>query len=419
MLSTDTTGMSVQERILSLLDERKPGFSLPQEFYTDPDILTFDFEAVYMRSWLLFGFEVEMPEPGSYRAMTILRTPLIVIRGQDGVLRGFFNSCRHRGAQIMPDGCGKSRRLLCPYHQWMYDDTGALRAAGKMPADFDRSQYGLRPIHVRTIAGTVYICMAENPPEFQSFHDALAPLLAPHRLQEAKVAADLTLIEKGNWKLVMENGRECYHCAARHPELSVTFPIDARAHFEADGEDHTTRFERRMQAAGIPVGPVDGGWWQAVRFPLTPGHVSMTIDGKPCVSKPMVEAEGGDVGSLRWASEPHSFAHALGDFTFMFSALPIGPEETLVVAKWLVHKDAEEGIDYTREGLIELWNATNLQDRDLVENNQRGVNSTGYLPGPYCERSEALALRFTDWYCRTISDYLQPEPRQRLQIVGG
>ena len=159
-----------------------------------------------------------------------------------------------------------------------------------------------------------------------------------------------------------------------------------------------------MAEQGLPCGPEQGSWWQAGRFSLNPGTQSLTLDGKPCVSRPIVG--NGDVGSLRWALEPHSFAHALGDYVFMFSAMPTGPEETVVTAKWLVSEDAVEGEDYTVEGLTELWDRTNLQDRELAENNQRGVNSRGFVPGPYSEQAESLVLRFVDWYCATARTYL-------------
>ena len=98
---------------------------------------------------------------------------------------------------------------------------------------------------------------------------------------------------------------------------------------------------------------------------------------------------------------------AAGDFLFMFSAMPVAPDETVVTAKWLVHRDAVEGVDYDLERLTELWNVTNLQDRDLVENNQRGVNSLGYRPGPYSPEAELLTQRFTDWYVATAKAYLE------------
>lgn len=409
-----------RETIAELLATRRPGHTLPQAFYTDRDIFDFDLREIYGRSWLMIGFEAEIPDPGSYMALTIGRSPIVVLRGQDGVLRGFFNTCRHRGAQILPDGCGTTARLACPYHQWLYDETGQLRGAGRMPRDFDKSAHGLIPIHVRTVAGTVYVCMAEAAPDFTEFHDRLAPMLAPHDLLNAKVAAQYTLIERGNWKLVMENARECYHCAARHPQLATSFPVDARGNFESAGQVDLVKFTARLEALGLPCAPVEGTWWQASRFALRRGNASMSVDGAPCVKKPMCTVNGGDIGSMRWALEPNSFAHALGDFAFAFTAIPLAPEETLVTAKWLVHKDAQEGTDYIKADLMRVWDETNLQDRELVENNQRGVNSIGYIPGPFSTSSESLARRFTDWYADRVHELTLPPAQQarRPQLVS-
>ena len=396
-------------RVETLLNQRRPGHTLPQAFYTDPDIYRFDMDAIFGRSWIMIGFEVEIPQPGSYIATTIGESPVVILRDRSGTVRGFHNACRHRGAQICEAGTGRRVRLVCPYHQWTYELDGRLISARRMADDFDRGEHGLVPIHVETVAGTIYACLAEAPPNFEPFRAGLTPLLAPHDLANAKIAHESTLVERGNWKLVMENGRECYHCDAKHPELSFTFPTGASGNFDYNGDPRLVAFNERMARLGLPVGPAEGAWYQAMRFPLNENCVSMTEDGRGCVSKLMCETGGGDIGSLRWALEPHSFAHAVGDFVFMFSAMPTGPLETNVTSKWLVHKDAQEGVDYELDALIGLWNTTNLQDRDLVENNQRGVNGRGYRPGPYSEDAEELVRRFVDWYCDRARDYVNEE----------
>ena len=172
-----------------------------------------------------------------------------------------------------------------------------------------------------------------------------------------------------------------------------------RAHFEGDDDGRVARFEARMEAAGLPVGPTLGDWWQAIRFPLNDGVVSMTMDGKHAVRRLMAEQEAGDIGSVRFAAEPNSFCHAVADHVFVFTAEPVGPQETLVTTRWYVHGQAVEGVDYHLENLVALWLTTNRQDIELIENNQRGVNSVGYVPGPYSEEAEGLVSRFTDWYC--------------------
>ena len=414
-------------KIRSLLDARQPRHSLPQDFYVDPDVFEFDLAMIYGQNWMLVGFEVELPEPGSYLALPIGRSPVVILRGEDGELRGFYNTCRHRGAEICEAGRGQRSWLICPYHQWSYGLDGRLANAPRMQADFDHAQHNLRPIHVETIEGSIYVCLAEQPPAFEAFRDHVGPLLAPHNLLNAKLAFESTLVERANWKLVMENARECYHCSVRHPELSLTFPVRGRRPVQFADVQRFGRFRTRMAEVGLPVGPVEGDWWQAMRFPLNDGAVTLSMDGKPACTRLMCETASGDIGSMRWSLEPHCFAHATSDVVFLFSAMPTGPQETVVTSKWLVHKDAVEGVDYDLEGLTELWTKTNLQDRDLCENNQRGVNSLGYVPGPYSEEAEALVIRFVDWYCGEVDRYLDQHARiggvasapSRLAAVAG
>ncbi len=388
-------------RILDLLSARKPGHSLPQALYADPAVHEFDLSAIFGRSWLMIGFEVELAKPGSYIALTIGRSPIIVIRTREGDIRGFHNVCRHRGAQLCGDGHGRSAKLVCPYHQWTYDLDGKLLYADRMADGFDMSTHGLTPIRVELLAGCIYVSLADDAPDFAPFRAVAEPQLLKHNFKDAKVAFSSTLVEKANWKLVMENARECYHCAACHPELGLAFPTGMSKHFDFGEDQHAVNFEERMARVGLDTTPREGDWWQVARFMLNPGVESMSLDGKPCVNKRMIEVNEREIGSLRWAIEPHNFAHALPEYAFMFSAFPTGPQETVVLSKWLVHKDAVEGVDYTLDGLTETWTRTNLQDRDLAENNQRGVNSLGYRPGPYSEDAEGLVLRFVDWYGAT------------------
>jgi len=394
-------------RVRELLHARRPGHALPQALYNDSDVFTFDIQAIFWREWVLVGLDVELPQPGAALALTVGTSPIVILRDRDGKIRGFHNSCRHRGAMVCPPGRSQRQMLVCPYHQWTYDLTGRLLKARRMQEDFDPAAHPLKAIHVRNVAGCLYVCLADTPPDFETFAAGLAPLLAPHDLPNAKLAHEQVFVEKGNWKLVMENARECYHCTARHPDLALTFPAEVRAHFESDEEGYTDRFNARMEQAGLPIGPTMGDWWQAIRFPLNEGVVSMTMDGKHAVRRLMVDREGGDIGSVRWASEPNAFCHAVADHVFMFMAEPSGPQETLVTTKWFVHKDAVEGVDYHKENLVSLWLTTNLQDIELVENNQRGVNSAGYSPGPYCEEAESLVIRFVDWYEQQAKRALQ------------
>lgn len=386
-------------KVSALLDQRKPGHTLPQAFYRDPAFYEFDLEAIFGRTWLFAGLDLDIPKPSGYVTLSIGKTSVVLVRSADGQIRGFFNSCRHRGAEICTQARGKVSRLSCPYHQWTYGLDGTLLAAAGMPEGFDRSGHGLKPIHLEMVAGTIFICLAATPPDFAPIRRSLEPLLAPHELAGGKIAFETTIVEKGNWKLVMENARECYHCAARHPELMKTFPHLRREPPETRNDAAALAFREHCLAQGLEIGPFKVEGFEANRFALRDGARSFTLDGQPAVAKLMGRVGDGNVGSLRFALDPNSFAHATGDYAFLFFALPRGPEETLVHMKWVVNKDAVEGVDYDLDRLTKVWSQTNDQDVWLVENNQRGVNSLGFEPGPYSTVSERTVMEFTEWYC--------------------
>ena len=385
---------------------RRAGHALPQGLYTDQRAFEFDMAAIYGQSWLMAGFECELPTPGSYLSMMIGKWPVLITRDRHGEIRAFHNSCRHRGSILCQPGHGAAARLVCPYHRWTYDLNGSLLAAGRMPDGFEKSEHGLKPIAIECVAGAIFVCLAETPPPIADFAEKFAAYAAPHNFKDAKLAASAVLVDYANWKLVMENARECYHCATGHPELSTTFPVGMSKHFEAGEDARNAAFVARMDRLGLAQTPVEGDWWQLARFALNEGCVSISGDGQHLSKRLMCDLDGGDLGSMRWAIDPHVFAHAAADHTFMFSAMPVGPCETHVFSKWLVHKDAVEGVDYHLDQLTDLWTRTNNQDKWLAENNQRGVNSPGYTPGPYSQDAEMLAQRFTDWYCNTADAYV-------------
>ncbi|MBS0254891.1 MAG: aromatic ring-hydroxylating dioxygenase subunit alpha [Proteobacteria bacterium] len=395
------------DQIRSLLDQRRPGHSLPQALYVEPAVLAFDVAAIYGQSWLMACLECELPTPGSTYALTIGDYPVLLTRDRAGEIHAFHNSCRHRGSILCQPGHGTAPRLICPYHRWTYDLDGGLLAAGRMPEGFEKAAHGLKPVALRRVAGAVFICLADNPPEFDSFGDQFAAYAGPLDFGNLRLAATDTLVEEANWKLVMENARECYHCPTGHPELAASFPVHFSRHFDTARNPAAPAFEAEMEAAGLPHRSVEGSWWQLARFALNPGCSSISIDGQPVCARPLTTVNGGNVGSLRWAVDPHLFAHATGDHVFVFSCMPVGPRETHVFSRWYVHKDAVEGVDYQVDRLKELWLKTNAQDKELAENNHRGVLSPGYTPGPYSPEAEALVARFTDWYCDRARTYVE------------
>ncbi|HSU07505.1 MAG TPA: aromatic ring-hydroxylating dioxygenase subunit alpha [Acetobacteraceae bacterium] len=405
--------MTTGSEMLKLLQSRPKQFTLPQPFYTDAGVFELDLKGIYERRWIFAALEGELREPGEYTVLTIARSSVVVLRDNEGQIGAFFNTCRHRGSTICPPGRGKARSLACPYHQWTYNLKGKLTYAGGMHGDFDPSGIALKPVAVETFGGMVFVCLADDPPNFAEFSSTLGPYLVPHDLAKAKLAWQEDIVINANWKLVVENSRECYHCPARHPELVRTFFL----RFDVTADETYAAHAEKCEAIGLKSGAALGDDFQLGRMPLSRGAVSMTLDGKPICKKLLGNVPHGDIGSMRWFHFPSMFAHVLGDYAFYFQILPLGVDKTLVTSKWLVSADAEDGRDYDTRSLAELWSLTNDQDRDLCERNQEGVSSLGYQPGPYNQSREGHVIKFVEWYADAMQDWLTPD-RRRARIAA-
>ncbi|APX22584.1 MAG: aromatic ring-hydroxylating dioxygenase subunit alpha [Rhodobacteraceae bacterium] len=396
--------MAAQTPPLSeLLLQHRPGHALPQPFYNDPAIFEADLEAFFYRDWLYAFPACLLEKTGSYQRLKIGAYDVIVLRDGKGEIAAFHNTCRHRGSVICAAAQGRVAKLTCPYHQWTYDLDGRLLWARDMGPDFDPSKHGLKPVHCRTMAGLVYICLADEAPDFDTFAETVAPYLAVHDLSNAKVAHQSTIIEKGNWKLVWENNRECYHCAGNHPDLCRTYPEDPTiSGVSQDGvfPDTVEKHFNRLEQAGAPsrFRLSESGEFRVARMPLLDGAESYTINGKIAVQKKLGRIPMNDAGTLLLFHYPTTWNHFLSDHSITFRVTPIGPQETEVQTTWLVNKDAVEGVDYDLKNLTTVWEHTNDEDRRVVEDNQQGINSPAYEPGPYSASHEDGVIQFVSWY---------------------
>jgi Rieske 2Fe-2S family protein len=415
--------MDVHDDILRLIRTHRQGFSLPQPFYIDPDIYKLDMEQIWYRDWLFIGHDCEIAKPGGYFTVQIGIYPIVVVRGQDGVIRALHNSCRHRGSRVCSAEKGNAARLVCPYHQWTYDLDGSLVFARQMGDEFRKEDFGLKPVACESVGGYIFICLADSPADFSPMRAMIEPYLAPHNLSSAKIAYETTIVEKGNWKLVWENNRECYHCAANHPELCKTFPeaptmtgINA-----VDSDPEMLEHWARCEAVGLPsrfrIDPA--GQYRATRAPLLRDSVSYTMTGKRAVRKNLSYDVSADrIGALMLYHYPTTWNHVLIDHAVTFRVLPLSATETAVTTKWLVHKDAVEGVDYDRAELIHVWTMTNEEDRRIVEENALGIRSPAYEPGPYSELHEGGVIQFVDWYKRFLEQRLTEDEGVSLKSVA-
>ncbi len=405
--------MSRRQALLARLAQRRRDGPLAGDFYCGAEAFEADLDLIWYREWLFAGHDGELASPGDYLTLQVGAYPILIIRGNDGEVRAFHNTCRHRGSRLCSAAHGHSPRIVCPYHAWTYRLDGSLLSArGRDPGD-SRGE-GLKALHCRNFAGFIWISLATDPPDFTAPRGLAEPYLAPHRLGDAKVAFESSIVEAANWKLVVENNRECLHCAANHPELLRSFS-DAPTVTSAVG------------AASDPL--VDGAWkaWEeqglpsryrvspdfqtrVMRLPLQGGAQSMTRDGGCAVRRALAPPLRVDPpGSLLFYHYPSTWNHVLGDHAVTFRILPAGPAATQLTTRWLVHRDAVEGVDYDLEDLTAVWRATNAADQRICQENQLGVQSPAYVPGPYSSVYEAGVKQFMDWYCATLEGRLRAD----------
>lgn len=404
--------------IESLVAQRQPGCTLPQDFYSEEEVYRADIQAVWRQGWLFAGHSCEIPKAGDYFTLQVDTDPIVVVRGDDGAIRAFHNVCRHRGSIVCTDEAGHAGRLVCPYHQWAYGLDGRLIACRGMQEDIDKSKLGLPPVHAHDLEGLIFISLSPHPPAFEPTEKALAPVLRPQGFRRAKVAKAVDYLVKANWKLVWENNRECYHCNLNHPQyIKANFD-----HYNADDtlpqirdqmQSAVARSEQKWAADGLTVTHKATGmttfpdaenniWYSANRTALVDGWVSESMDGKQ-VAPLMGEYRDTDVGTMRMRALPNFWNHSSCDHGVSTRLLPAGPQQTAIRVYWLVDEKAVEGRDYHLDKVMPFWQLTSEQDWLICERQQTGVNSSAYRPGPYSTYKEYNVDGFIRWYLKMLS----------------
>ena len=409
--STQQRGQNMlnHQDVAAQIAARQKDFALGRDLYCDEGTYQADLDLIWYKEWLFAAPACAVSKPGQYITMQIGAYPVVVIRGKDMRIRAFHNVCRHRGQRLCSHATGNTQNLVCPYHQWTYDLEGKLIFARDMGESFDPASYGLKKVHCVDLSGVVYICLSDIPPPIADLAKAMTPYLAPSKLANSKVAFSSTIVENGNWKLVIENNRECYHCGGAHPSLCRTFS-DNPAITAMDGPDAASPeildHWARCEAAGLPARFVNHPQmqWRLARIPLLNHAQSYTMSGKAAVTKRMGTMPFDDAGSLLMFHYPNTWNHFLPDHAITFRILPINPTQTEVTTTWLVHEDAVEGVDYDLQTLTAVWLATNDEDRRVVEENQKGILSPAYEPGPYSPIQEEGVIQFVDWYCQRMTE---------------
>jgi Rieske 2Fe-2S family protein len=289
----------------------------------------------------------------------------------------------------------------------VYQLDGALCAARHLPEAIGRRALGLHPVHVRAVEGLIFVCLAESPPDFAHTAADLTAFLKPHGLARTKVCHRAVEVIHANWKVAAENFWECYHCTATHPEFCSVMSY-AHAQDSERLAQERQEFEQDWEAAarsdGFIVGNIeysDRGLHRGGRLPIRPGYLTQSQDGKP-VAPLLGEYTSYDGGITSFMHFPIIWYVVNNDYALLTRFTPVSPLETELELTWLVHQDAAEGRDYDTERVCWLWRVTAEQDRTICENNQRGILSSRYQPGPYAT-TERACDEFMTWYLNELN----------------
>ena len=392
--------------IAELIASQKPGYSLDQRFYTDPEIYKLEVERIINRNWILAGHTSQWSEPGDFRVLNVGQESAIVVLSETGELKGFANVCRHRGSLVCLQSAGHVDKFTCPYHGWMYDTDGNLLAARNMAEDFDKSAHSLKPVSVGIIHGLVFVSFSNTPPSIDGAIRDLEEAMGMYDFPNLKVAAQKSYAIPANWKLSIENYQECYHCATAHPEYALmhTLMLDREKRARVSGHMY-----ERMEECGIKDINID-----FIDTEARPGEIGFGFGRTAMFSKYKTGSKGGepvapllgnikgyDGGQADLSFGPFSFVLAYNDHVVCYVFTPVDQNNSNCEIYWLVRGDAEEGKDYDVEALTWLWDVTTKADKEIICNNSRGVHSKYYEPGEF-SGMEKMEQRYIEWILQEL-----------------
>jgi glycine betaine catabolism A len=354
--------------------------TLPGHVYTDPAVFAVEQERIFEAMWFAVARGGELDAPGRFVTRQVGRESVIVVRGRDSRLRAFLNVCRHRGARLCADESGQVRRnLQCLYHAWTYGLDGRLVAAPNLTqmADIDRTEYGLIEVHLREWLGYAWVCLADEPPSFEDEVIGAADerlggvgVIGGWQVDQLEVGRRITYDVRANWKLIIENFMECYHCATIHPELTEVLPEFAGGYAAQAFVGHGALFAEEAEG--------------------------FTVDGSAGLATiPGVDAEH-DRRYYAITVKPQVFINLVPDHVIFHRMYPTAPDRTVVECDWLYLPDVVRSeADLSRS--VELFDRVNRQDFEACEACQPAMSSRAYATGGVLVPSEHHITEFHSW----------------------
>jgi Rieske 2Fe-2S family protein len=343
--------------------------TLPQEFYTDPDLFRREMETIHFDMWLAAGRAEQLKQPGDFFVCEVANASVVVLRDDSSSIRAFHNTCRHRGTLLCAVDHGNlAGRIQCPYHAWTYRLDGTLANAPHMEKveGFRESQYSLRAVHTATWDGHIFINLSPNPMRFEEHLARLVEKFRPWRMEELRLVERRTYSLAANWKLIIQNYSECLHCPIAHPQLQKN------SHYMSGDNE-------------APSATILGG-----RMDLRDGVTTLTMSGRTTRNCLPGLTEEDRRRVYYYCLLPNFLLNLHPDYMLTFTVWPRAVDRTDIVCEWHFHPDEIAKSGFDPKDAIEFWEITNRQDWELSERAQKGIASKGYQPGPYSNREELL-----------------------------
>jgi choline monooxygenase len=214
------------EEILASYDSGAPlaeASTIPASWYIDPRIAELERQTVFSKTWQVMGRADQVAKPGQFVTATVAGEPLVAVRGNDGILRAFYNVCRHHAAAVVTAPCGQASILHCPYHGWNYGLDGSLKGMPEFDGvkNFERKDNGLVPVKVETWEQFVFVNLDPNAASLADFLGGLMRKVAPLRLSTLHYFTSQTYDIHCNWKVFVDNYLDGgYHVPHLHKGLN-------------------------------------------------------------------------------------------------------------------------------------------------------------------------------------------------------
>jgi len=337
---------------------------LPPRLFTDEDLFEWEMEHVVLAGWVCVGHVDRVRDRGRFLTRDLGRESLIVVGDDDGSPRAFHNVCLHRGARLVTATHGRVAHFKCVYHGWTYALDGVLSPPPHYDEvrDFDPCESGLREVRTEVAGGYVFCDLGGEAPPLRELLGSNAALLDRYRVGELALGERRSYEVEANWKAILENYSECYHCPGVHPELDALSYLDDGGALPAEGACF-------------------GG-----SMALRPEVATMSRSGSAAGRDPLPGLVDGDLRRVHYLTVFPTVMFGLHpDYVLTWSVWPRGAARTVVECEWRFTAQAAEDPAFDPSEAVEFWDQVNREDWRVCERTQLGLGSRGYRRGRYSQ----------------------------------